>query len=562
MSSDSSSRNNPRKVDQRTIERGGNGDGVCEAAIPESAFRRPNSIADDLQSTTETRLPSGPRELLADEGAEQSAVLSVLTGPQAGKQYRLGEETTIGRGDQVTIALSSGDVSRLHARIIRTEDGSHLLEDLDSRNGTRINGEFSKSRELQVGDRVAVGAESVLLYTKRSRVEEELLEKQKLESLGRLAGGVAHDFNNLLAVIQGNVQLVQGFLREPPPEPTMIDDCLTDVLEASHRAGDLVKQLLGFARRGRWEEAPTDLSALLREGCHLVRSSFDPKIVLETDIQPGLVTIGDRDQLYQAVMNLCLNAREAMPHGGRLTLRARAALDSRPEIQGRGPQILVEIADDGIGMDAATRQQVFEPFFTTKRSGSGAGLGLALVYGVVASHGGKVWVDSEPGRGATFYVALPAADPHAMYRLAQEATVSPSTTDEEQEILEEAKVLVVDDEPLMRRSVGRMLEQMGYQVEFAQDGQAAVARYREIGDQVAIVLMDLIMPVMSGDAALREIRAMDPKARVLVMSGHHDDATVEKLRAQGAQGFLVKPFRLEQLQAAFNLIRSSARSSS
>ncbi len=535
-------------------------DASSAVSSPPNTRGRPGSTLDEVETTTKTRVLSGPRLPPSPDGADDEyVVLSVLAGPHSGKQYRLGAETTLGRGEEVSIPLPHGDVSRLHARVVRLEDGGDLLEDLGSRNGTRVNGDRIQSHVLQVGDRVGIGAEMVLLYTRRSRAEEDLLEKQKLESLGRLAGGVAHDFNNLLAVVQGNVQLVKGIVAEPDPDRGLVEECLDDVLEASQRAGELVTQLLGFARRGRWEEAPTDLSQMLEEVSQLARRSFDRRVRIESEIEPGLVTIGDRAQLYQALMNLCLNARDAMPDGGRIELCARAIpADSMSALRGRGPQILVEITDHGVGMDTEIRKQVFEPFFTTKPTGAGAGLGLALVYGVVASHGGQIWVDSEVGQGTTFHVALPAADPQALRQEAEETTLTPQP--EGEPAAEAGTVLLVDDEPLVRRSVGRMLAQLGYQVETAMDGVEALEKHQRLGDRLALVLLDLVMPAMSGDAALREIRARNPGARVLVMSGHHDEATVEKLRADGAAGFLLKPFGMDQLTAALKVIRERERS--
>ncbi len=525
-----------------------------DASMEDESADRPRSTLelDQVRAAARSVRNGDTQRKRQDSG--ELAVLSVVEGPQAGQQVRLGEETVIGRGEEATLLLHEGDVSRMHARIVRSQEGAYVVEDLQSRNGTWINDEPITRHGLVSGDRIAIGS-AVLLFTRRSEQEEELLEAQKLESLGRLAGGVAHDFNNLLAVILGNVQLVQSLSAELQASNPLVADCLHDVVSASRQARDLVQQLLGFARRGHWEEAPTDVSQLMEEVSGIVRRTFDRRIRVEAEIEPGLVVIGDRSQLFQMGMNLCLNARDAIQGSGRIQLRARRIEDAEePLLAVRGPTVLMEVSDDGSGMDAETQQRIFEPFFTTKRSGRGTGLGLSVVYGIVVRHGGRIWVESALEQGTRFHMALPAADPESLHRETELPTMSPDSARRKKHKLK--RVLIVDDEALVRRSVARMVEQLGYVVDTASDGAQALERYLEIADDLSLVLLDLIMPGMDGEHTLEELQRLQPDLPVVVMSGYQSDSAAEDLKAAGAVGFLAKPFTLEQLHAAFSLVQA------
>ncbi|MFH2010036.1 MAG: response regulator [bacterium] len=516
------------------------------------------------------KMPSlSPSSRSRRQPVREVAVLTVLQGPQSGKRFRLTEQALIGRGENTTVPVFSEDVSRAHARIRRTDTGTYVVEDLNSRNGTRVNDKPVALHRLEVGDRIGVGSETELLFSRRSVEEEELLELQKLESLGRLAGGIAHDFNNLLSVFQGNTELVYERLQELLPPDDSCFDALRDMKSAARRASDLTTQLLGFARRGKWSEAPVDLSQVVIDVQRIIARTFDRSIRVSADVEPELVVIGDRSQLFQMLMNLCFNSRDAMPDGGTLTLAIRRIEHEDPdsaEAQDTArsartmSQVQLSVSDTGVGMEAEVRGRLFEPFFTTKPMGRGTGLGLSLVYGIVTSHGGDIAVQSAPGRGTTFTISLPPASGE-LSRVDSDALITPQAADlhhDRKSDRGEVIVLVVDDEELVRSSVGRMVRQLGYQVESATDGVDALRRYQELKQDSTLVMLDLVMPNMGGEQALRELKKLDPGVKILIMSGHSDDARVESLRDAGAAGFLPKPFSIDKLNVALNCLRSFA----
>ncbi len=473
------------------------------------------------------------------------ATLTTLMGRSFGKRYRLGAETLIGRASDCTIRLSAVDASRRHARILRQEDGSYTLSDLGSHNGTRVDGERITEYTLRAGDRVAIGAETVFLFSLRSREEEEVVEVQKMESMGQLAGGIAHDFNNLLAAIIGNAELALECVTEGAEPMPLANECLDDVLAAADRARELVRQLLGFARRGNWEEAPADVAVVVGEVLKLLSRTFDPNIIIDVDTADGLFVVGDRSQLFQMLMNLCINSRDAMAGGGKLTVTAKLSEPS-PKRDG-GRQVLITVRDTGQGMDEEIRERIFEPFFSTKERGRGTGLGLAVVYGIVTSHGGRIWAESEAGVGTEFHVVLPAMDRAPQKSEEMTATVRPGVLAETRNAGRDL-VLVIDDEAVVRRSLGRMLQSMDLEVVGAEDGPTGVELYREHSERIALVVLDLIMPGMDGEQVMAVLLGINPRVRVLIVSGYHDDAKVNTLSSAGAAGFLPKPFTGAQLR--------------
>jgi signal transduction histidine kinase/CheY-like chemotaxis protein len=490
-----------------------------------------------------------------------SAYLSVLTGPRAGSSHKLGQGAVIGRGSEAQIALVEEAVSRNHASVRRLEGGDYLLEDLGSKNGTQVNGMPVTSHRLQAGDRILLAGETLLLFSRRSQDEDYLLEMRKLESLARLAGGIAHDFNNLLQVITGNLHLLAmqtggQALRDPD-----LAQGVEDAVSAVNDARDLVQQLLGFARYGEWQECPVNLAGLFGEVALLLSHTVDPSITLSVDAEPGLRVMGDRSKLFQVLVNLCLNARDSMPQGGELVLSAK--LEEAPEspvLQGCGQVAHIRVRDSGVGMDEDTRRRVFEPFFSTKRLLSrGAGLGLAVVHGVVTGHGGEVWVESEPRKGSTFHVMIPAllmGDDAGRDGLEKEPRhlLTSDSEPERRPASSGRLVLVVDDDALVRRGLGRLLKAIGYEVELASGGAEALVLYPKIAGRLAFVLLDLVMPDMDGRETLLGLLDLDHEARVLVMSGHYDEVTVNDLTSCGARAYIRKPFELEELQAAIHKV--------
>ncbi len=375
--------------------------------------------------------------------------------------------------------------------------------------------------------------------TEQDRLEEELRQAQKLEALGRLAGGIAHDFNNLLTVVLGNIELV----RTGAAVGAEADEMLGATQRAAQQAADLTKQMLGFARRQPLRTAPVDLNALARESIGLLRRTIDPRIVIRFQPAPDLCPIAaDPVQVQQILMNLCLNARDAMPEGGTLTVET-ANPDPAAGADGpRGEQVRLTITDTGVGMTDEVRAKIFDPFFTTKGVGQGTGLGLAVVYGVAKAHGGCVDVISVPGAGSRFDVYLPRG-PTTAERTARALTDPNGARKGRGET-----VLVADDEPAVRELAKTALEMAGYRVLVARDGAEAVAVFRASKERVAAAVLDASMPHLTGRQVSEEIRRADPAVRILFASGYHGP-TPAPVAAPGTRA-LNKPYTPSQLAAA------------
>ena len=365
----------------------------------------------------------------------------------------------------------------------------------------------------------------------RRHLAEQLRHAQKMEAIGTLAGGVAHDFNNLLTGILGHASLLR--LRHPIGTPTRQT---ADVIEqAALRAESLTKQLLGFARRGKQQDAAVDAHAVVDEVMSLLRRTVDRRITIVTDLQaPTPWVQGDPDQVQQVMMNLAVNARDAMPDGGTLTV---ATAVERPPAGGRYC-VLLSVEDTGEGIPADIQDRIFEPFFTTKRSERGTGMGLATVYGIVKNHRGELRFESEVGRGTRFDVWLP---------LAESQPTSPVLRVHDEPVRGVGNVLVVDDEALVREVAEALLTELGYAVTSVPDGAAALSAYQRAETPFDLVLLDMTMPVMSGAECFTALLRMDPKARVVLATGHSAEGTAQALLDNGLAGFIQKPYTLAEL---------------
>jgi PAS domain S-box-containing protein len=376
----------------------------------------------------------------------------------------------------------------------------------------------------------------------RRSIELRMQETQKLESLGVLAGGIAHDFNNLLVAILGNASLALADL--PPASP--IREHLEQIELASQRAADLARQMLAYSGRGRFVIEALDVNAVVREISQLLSVSVPKSTTMAYALDPGLPPIeGDPTQLRQVVLNLVVNAGEAIGSAGG-TIRVRTALvdaDAR-YLEGAlmadelepGRYVTLEISDTGCGMDADTRRRIFEPFFTTKFTGRG--LGLAAVLGIIRGHRGAIRVYSEPGRGSSFKILLPAAT-----ATAGEARHKPPTTG----WLTSGTVLIVDDEAAVRSLTARMLEPVGLDSVTASNGIEGVDRFRAEPDRFSLVLLDLTMPRLGGVEAFEAIRAIRPDIPVILMSGYAEEDASARFVGRGLRGFLQKPYSVEEL---------------
>ncbi len=382
--------------------------------------------------------------------------------------------------------------------------------------------------------------------TERKRAEEErvkleaqLRHAQKMEAVGTLAGGIAHDFNNLLGGILGYSSLLLNKLAPTDPNRKYVEL----IESASNRAAELTNRLLGFARQGKYEEKPVDINQLIGGVVELLSASIDKRIEIEMNLcGENPLTKGDPNQLEQVLMNLCVNARDAMPDGGELSIGSRLVhLDERfaSEHLGAvpGDYVCITVSDTGVGMNEETKTKIFDPFFTTKGQGEGTGLGLSMVYGIVKNHGGYLSVYSEVGKGTTFEVYLP---------LSQGFPIQPKRREERVTIGSES-ILVVDDEQMLRDLMKDILEDLGYRVRLASDGEEAVELYRKHRDEIDLVIVDMMMPKMGGRETFQELKRIDPQVKALLASGYSKNTAAQRILDLGVKGFLHKPFSMEEI---------------
>jgi PAS domain S-box-containing protein len=372
--------------------------------------------------------------------------------------------------------------------------------------------------------------------------QQQFLQAQKLEAVGRLAGGVAHDFNNLLCAINGYADLL---VTELPVGDLRREDA-AEIARAGQRAAALTRQLLLFSRRERPLLETLDLSEAISAVSQMLRRLIGEDVLLLTELAPATVR-ADRGQLEQMVVNLVVNARDAMPDGGTLTLSAGAVADSPTCASGPSPETrfaMLRVSDTGCGMSEDIRAHLFEPFFTTKERGKGTGLGLATVYGIVQQLGGRIDVETAVGKGTTFTILLPLA-PATMPREApRPARASPAHVT--------STVLVVEDDEAVRRLVKRVLRERGYQVLEACDGIEAMRLCESHPASIDVVLTDVVMPGMTGGDVSRAIARVRPAAKVLYMSGHAEDVVARQVLTAARAPFLPKPFTPELLVRAMD----------
>lgn len=374
--------------------------------------------------------------------------------------------------------------------------------------------------------------------TEKKQLEAQFLRAQRMESLGTLASGIAHDLNNILAPILMAVQLLELQLKD---ERSM--RLLPILKNNAKRGAELVKQVLSFGRGVEGDRTIVQVRHLITEIRHIAKETFPKSLELYVDLSPKLWTVlGDATQLHQVLMNLCVNARDAMPNGGTLSICAEnivvdenyAKLNIDAKV---GAYTVVTIADTGIGISPEVIDRIFEPFFTTKEVGKGTGLGLSTVIGIVKSHGGFINVYSELGKGTEFKVYLPALEAQENQQV--EETQIPNGSGE--------LILVVDDEFAIRDITKTSLESHGYEVVCASDGQQAIATYKQISEKISLVLLDMMMPNLDGSRTIQEFQKINPNLKIIAMSGLTANAVNAEAASQQVKGFLSKPFTAEEL---------------
>jgi two-component system, cell cycle sensor histidine kinase and response regulator CckA len=426
-----------------------------------------------------------------------------------------------------------GAVPEFEARLYR-KDGSLLWAATSARAVRDERGEilYFEGTTHDISERKRAEAE-------RERLESELRQAQKMEAIGRLAGGVAHDFNNLLTAIGGYVELLLAELPEDDPRRADAEE----IEKAARRASSLTRQLLAFSRRHPLERESIDLNEVVHDMERLLRRLIGADVELVTVLAARLGLVeADRGQLEQVIVNLAVNARDAMPNGGRLIIETADA----------GDHVSLSIRDTGVGMDAETTARVFEPFFTTKAVGEGTGLGLSTVFGIVEQSSGRIFVDSAPGAGTTFTIELPRRD-------AAPQPVRTQPRPQARPLSGHETVLLVEDDDVIRGLAARALRDHGYEVLEVPDASQALERWSGSERPVDVLLSDIVMPGMSGIELAQRVRDERPQTAVMLMSGLADAEVAAPLSPPSGALFLEKPFTATQLvQAVRRALESRA----
>ncbi|MCD6297123.1 MAG: response regulator, partial [Deltaproteobacteria bacterium] len=384
----------------------------------------------------------------------------------------------------------------------------------------------------------------VVDVTEKEVLENQLQQAQKMEAIGTLAGGIAHDFNNLLMAIQGNSSLMLLDIDSGHPH----HEKLKNIEQYVRRGADLTKQLLGFARGGKYEVRPTDLNELLMMSSKMFGRT-KKEITIQSKYQEGLWTVEiDQGQIEQVLLNLYVNAWQAMPGGGNLFIQTEnVTLDetyAKLFKVGPGKYVKIIVMDTGVGMDASTSQRVFDPFFTTKEMGRGTGLGLASAYGIIKNHGGIIYVYSEIGEGTTFNIYLPAS----------EKEITKEKVPHEDLLRATGTILLVDDEEMIIDVGEQMLERLGFEVLIARNGKEATEVYEKNRNRIDIVVLDMIMPGMGGGETYDKLKENNPDIKVLLSSGYSINGRATEILDRGCNGFIQKPFDIEKLSHSIRKI--------
>jgi PAS domain S-box-containing protein len=476
----------------------------------------------------------------------------------------LGYESSSLQGKDFSTIVHGDDMEKVRAFFEAARKGKPLSDCMEVRlrcRTSRANGDDCSTVELRASAMAEVSVEEsgkihgiygvARDITERRRTEEEkklleaqLRQAQKMEAIGTLAGGIAHDFNNLLMAIQGNASLMLFDLDQRHEH----FERLRNIEKLVDSGSRLTAQLLGYARKGRYEVRPIDLNLLVKDACETFnRTKKEIRIIHHFD--KNLASIeADGGQIEQVLMNLLVNAADAMRGGGKITVRTSNT--THEDMKGKlynpkpGKYVLLAVSDTGVGMDEKTQERIFEPFFTTKEMGRGTGLGLASTYGIIKGHGGFIDVESQPGKGATFYIYLPAST----------KKVPKAHRSRERIVPGQETVLLIDDEDMVLEIGRALLETMGYQVITAKDGEEAISLYERQGSGIDLVLLDVVMPGLGGGDVYDRLKTMNPDMKCLLLSGYSIDGEATEILQRGCDGFIQKPFKLRDLSKSIREI--------
>jgi two-component system cell cycle sensor histidine kinase/response regulator CckA len=462
-------------------------------------------------------------------------------------------------GEKLVEFLSEEDRSVIAAELAKVARGQALSAPVE----VRLKGAREKTAALFVSrlDAGDAGDGGLILHfidaTEQKNLEVQFAQSQKMQAVGQLAGGVAHDFNNLLTAMIGFCDLL--LLRFRPGDPSFAD--IMQIKQNANRAANLVRQLLAFSRQQTLQPRILNITDVLAELSHLLRrligENIELKMVHGRDL--GLVKV-DQGQLEQVIINLAVNARDAMLGGGSLTIRTSNetnayALRRAHETMPPGEYVLVEVTDTGVGIPKENLARIFEPFFSTKEVGSGTGLGLSTVYGIVKQTGGFVFVDSAPGRGAVFSIYLPRHERGEVVATARNELVESASA---RDLTGAGTILLVEDEDPVRLFSARALRNKGYKVVEAKSGEAALEVIHRATEAIDLLITDVVMPRMDGPGLIREVRETHPDMKVIFISGYTEDSFRKRLDTDAEIHFLPKPFSLKQLAGKVKEVMSVA----
>ena len=422
-------------------------------------------------------------------------------------------------------------------RLRRILNGEPLVFETEhyKRDGSRILLEVS-SKGINIGGDLYVQSFHRDI-TEKKAIQEQLIHSQKMESIGQLAGGIAHNFNNLLTAMLGNAELLKEYSDMDDESKQRVNN----IESSARKAGILVSKLLSFARREKSDVLPLNLNDVANDSAKLFEGVLDKRIGLKTNLSDNIPTVeGDPSQLEQVIMNLMVNARDAMPDGGLIIIKTSLVEIERdrfnmPSYIMPGKYVLLTISDTGSGIPKEIINGIFEPFFTTKEKGKGTGLGLAMVYGVIKNHKGYITVQSEVGKGSTFDVYLPVSG-KAAYKAATQKLFSVSGHE---------NILLVDDEEEVLNFIRDILETHGYKVLPAKNPLAAIDIFKKLGSEIHLVISDIVMPLMDGKELIKTLRTIKPDIRIIAVSGFSDEAVNKDILK--IDDFLKKPFEINQL---------------
>ena len=437
--------------------------------------------------------------------------------------------------DKISLSIRTGEVLQDKKRAMLSENGA-CPEDITI---FPLIGEDINGAVIRIDD-----------VTKECELEQQLNHSRKMDAIGQLAGGIAHDFNNVLGAIIGAAELLQSPDAGLDSEASELVDM---ILQAGTRAADLTAKLLAFGRKGKITTSVVDIHEIIDNTVSILASTLDKIITISVHKEAAVHTIvGDASGLHNALINMGINASHAMPDGGSITISTgNVYLDntycenSSFEIE-PGEYVEIQMRDTGCGIPRENIRKIFEPFFTTSEQESGTGLGLAAVYGTVQDHQGSISVYSEEGRGSVFKILLPCS-----YEEADAVQINPDV------VTGSGKILLVDDEELIRTTGKLMLEKMGYTVLLAENGRSAVELFKQIYKEIDLVVMDMVMPEMNGGDAFEEMRRIDPACKVIISSGFSRSRNIDELKSIGLSGFIQKPFRNSKLSQFLAEVLSS-----